>query len=323
MKKNFVLLLVLVSAMFIGCKPKSIDIDDALKQISEETFAKTPSRSCLVVNGNDMCVVEYTFNTAAKTAVRKEVRLAQKESYVGEQKEEFTYTWGEFVDKMYGRSIQLIGGNGNRSLVYLNDQLNDGEVVTTVCEAQADMAANMIDGLKGGKWQTADSTIVKELIWVDTMIITSTLKGKKIIWDTIYMRMPRPNCYVNRGIDSCLYYTYNFECGNTSKEASLTTEFRKNTVEADTTFLKQKQDSTKFDTIITYKVTECPKVLRSKVNYAYWYLSKIDIKAPGMDVVVGEAGKEPETLAVSPFMFDGQQGTFVLNNLTYIYVPKN
>jgi len=325
MKNNLILLIVFVTTILVGCKPKNIDIDNTLKQISEETFAQTSTRSGLAVKGNDMCVVDYVFNTENQTVARKEVRLVQKAAYVGVQQEEFTYTWGEFADKMYGRSLLLTGINGNRDLVYLNNHVNDGEVVTTTNEPLVEVAANMIQGLTSGKWYSADSAIVKELIWVDTMIITSHLVGKKIIWDTTYMRMPRPNAYINRGIDSCLYYTYNFECGTTSKEASFLLEFKKNIVVADTTILPQKQDLSKNDTIITYQVTDCPKTVRRDVKYAYWYLSKIEVKksAQSMDVVVGETDKNPETLAISAFLFDGTKGSFVLNELNYNLVPKN
>jgi len=326
MKHNFILLSVaFIGVMLVGCKPKDIDINDTLKQISEETFAKTPTRSYLAVVGNDFRVVEYTFDAKAKTAVRKEVNFAQKVPYIGEQKDDFTYTWGDFKEGMYGRLLQLTGGKGNLTLSYLNDQLTEGDITTSISEPRADMAANMIAGLTSGKWAGIDSTNVKELIWVDTVIYEWTLKGKKIIWDTIYMRMPRPNAYINRGIDSCFYYTYTFEKGDTAKQARLVTEFQKNIVKADTTFLTQKQDPTKFDTIVTYQVTEGTKVHRSTVDYSLWTIANITVKndVQSLDVVLGEQGKEPVTLPLVDYQYNGVNGVFLLNDLIYFYQPKN
>jgi len=77
MKHNLIFLLVLVATVLVGCKPKNIDIDNALKQISEETFAQSPSRSYCISTDNDMFVVEYTFDEKTKTAERKEVNFQQ------------------------------------------------------------------------------------------------------------------------------------------------------------------------------------------------------------------------------------------------------
>jgi len=326
MKNNFYLLLaVLVTTVFFGCKPKNIDINDALKQISEQTFAKTPSRSYLAVSGNDLRIVEYTFDEAAKTAVRKELNFAQKAAYDGVQAENFTYTWGEFKEGMFGRTILLTGGSGDRSLTYLNDQLNDGDITTAISEPRADMVGNMVDGLTAGKWTGEDPTYVLQLKWVDTTVYEYHRKGKVYVIDTIFKRMPRPNYADTIGVDSCLYYSYIFEKGATSKTAQLITEIKRNEVTAHKQILPQYQDPKKNDTIITYTIEDGVKVPVDVVNYTYWAINDVKIvkDAQDLDVVVGQATGDPVTLAMTDFNYNGSAGSFVLDSKTYLFTPKN
>jgi len=326
MKNNFYLLLVaLVITMLVGCKPKNIDINDALKQISEQTFAKTPSRSYLAVSDNDLRIVEYTFDAQAKTAVRKELNLAQEAKFEGVQTENFTYTWGEFKEGMFGRTLLLAGGLGDRTLTYLNDQLNDGDITTTISEPRVDMAGNVVEGLISGKWEGEDPTYVLQYKWVDTTVYEYHTKGKKIVCDTIFKRMPRPNYFDTIGIDSCFYYIYTFDNGATNKTAKKVTDFKKNTVTVYKEVLPQYQDPTKNDTIVTYSVVEGTRGFRSEENYLYWAITNISIvkEEQCVDVVLGPVSGDPITLAITAYNFDGSEGSFVLDQKTYLFTPKN
>jgi len=324
MKNNFILLLALITAILVGCKPKNIDVNEALKQISEETFAQTPSRSYLSVKDNNLQVVEYTFDVTKKTAVRKEVVLAQTALFTGEKVENFTYTWGEFKESMYGRSLCLKGDQGNRDLVYLNDQLNDGSIVTAIKEPRADMVDNMVSGLMAGEWNAEKPTYVLQLIWRDSFVVNWVMKKKKLVPDTVPMRIPLDK-RDTIGVDSCLYYTYAFLNGATNKEAKKVTEIKRNIVTPDTTFLPKLNDPSKNDTIVKYSVVDGVKEPLSEINYAFWSIADISTKGDvqNMDVKVGETGKDPETLSLSAFAFDGTKGSFVLNDMTFILKPKN
>jgi len=326
MKRNCTLLLLaMVTALFVGCKPKNADIDDALKQISEETFAKTPTRSYFACQDDDMFIVEYTFDVNAKKAVRKSVNLLQKAAYTGLQEEKFSYTWGDFQKDMFGRQIILTGAAGDETLTYLNDQLTANGITTSIAEPRADMAANMIDGLTAGKWEAVDPTYVLQLHWVDTIVYEYHVKGKKIVCDTIHKNMPRPNFYDTIGIDSCYYYTFTFENGATNKLASRNTDFQKNIVTADSTIQPQLQDPSKNDTIIKYTVQEGVRVFDHKTDFITWTIKDISLKneEQNVDVVVGEVNYIWHTLAMTNFRYDGAKGSFLMDENTYIFIPKN
>jgi len=262
-----------------------------------------------------------------KKPKRQSVRrlIFNRITFKGEQVEKFTYTWGEFSDKKFGRTLLLTGETGNRTLSYLNDQLNDGQIVTTVKEPRADMAANMINGLSAdGSWNAEDPTYVLQLVWRDSFIVKWVIKKKKLTPDTVPMRIPLAR-RDTIGVDSCLYYAYTFVNGASSKEAQKATDIKRNIVKADTTYLPKLDDPKKNDTIVKYTVTEGVRVPLSVVDYASWNISGISVKkdVQSMDVVVGEKDKDPETLSMSEYKYNGTTGSFVLNSLTYSFNPKH
>lgn len=317
---------VLVVTMFVGCKPKNIDVDNSLKQVSEETFIKAPSRSFMEIKGNDMSIVEYTFNAAAMTATRKTMSFEQKSAYSGVHQEDFTYSWGEFCKGMFGRFLYLKGENGDRTLVYLNDQLNDGEITTTIREPRADMAANMIQGLTAGKWETEDPEYVLQLRWVDTIVYETHRQGKKIVVDTIYKRMPRPDFYDTIGKATITYFAYAFAKEDGSKTASLKTDLQINEVDTAYEYKPQIQDPSKFDTIITYSIKkEGTRAFVDSKEYESWCIADINVAndVQNLDVMVIEKDQEPVKLSFNNYLFGGGEGSFVLDKKTYLFIPKN
>ncbi len=316
----------LVVTMLVGCKPKNIDINESLKQVSEETFVKAPSRSFMEVKDDGMSIVEYTFNATAMTATRKTMSFEQKNAYSGVHQEDFTYSWGEFCQGKFGRYLYLFGENGNRTLVYLNDQLNDGEITTTIREPRADMAANMIQGLTAGKWEAEDPEYVLQLRWVDTVVYETHRQGKKILVDTIYKRMPRPNFYDTIGKATIMYFAYAFAKEDGSKTASLKTDFQINEVDTAYEYKPQIQDPSKFDTIITYSIKkEGTRTLIDSKEYESWCITDIKVvdDAQSLDVLVTEKDQDPVKLSITNYLFGGDEGSFVLDKKTYLFIPKN
>lgn len=323
MKHNFSLLLLSVIAVWmVSCKPATVDINEDLKRQTEETFMKAPARSYLYSDGKDLRIIEYAFDKASQTAVRKEINFKQAEKYVGAQSVDYTYAWGEFGKGMFGRYINLTGST-NRVLFYLNDIITDNDLVEmTIAEPRADMADNMIKGLTAsGSWGAEDPTYVLQLIWKDSFVVEWKQQGKILIPDTVRKRISLSNVYDTIGIDSCLYYSYAFFNGASNKEAVKKTDIRRNTVIPRDSIEPKLSDPTKNDTMIKYTVIENPVTPLSVENYAFWTIADITTSGAdqNLDVLVAEQGKDTIKLAITAYEYDSVlgEGSFNLNNVRY------
>jgi len=74
-KSTILIMALAVMTAFTGCKKNEIDIENELKNISEETFQSLEYCSHVNVNGYNMDVIQFHFNHADNTVEKKPTPL--------------------------------------------------------------------------------------------------------------------------------------------------------------------------------------------------------------------------------------------------------
>lgn len=318
-KSTILIMALAVMTAFTGCKKNEIDIENELKNISEETFQSLEYCSHVNVNGYNMDVIQFHFNHADNTVEKKTFSFGDGVPSAFESKT-CSFVWDEFTDSKLGRKARLVAGDDVLNVLYLNNVFTLSDTVKlTEMVALADIASSVSANVANSDWAAYDPIYVMQDRWtMDTTWYETHRKGKKIIVDTITGRFKHEE-KIPVGVASQKISYLRFYDNATSHRKSLAWAKGEqvNIVIPDTAILPQKQDPTKNDTIITFSIEETP-ASRTFVDSAnHWSLATI--KDGAFDVVYKHTdASADETLQISAYT----DSTFTLNSAIYHNLKK-
>ena len=119
-KSTILIMALAIMAAFTGCKKNEIDIEDELKELSNETFQSLEYCSHVEANGYNMGVIQLHFNHADNTVEKTDFAFGDGVSTVLEKKT-YSFEWEEFTSSMLGRKARLVAGDEVLHLIYLNN----------------------------------------------------------------------------------------------------------------------------------------------------------------------------------------------------------
>ncbi len=305
-------------AAFTGCKKNEIDIENELKELSEETFQSLEYCSHVDVNGYNMDVIQLHFNHADNTVEKTSFSFGDGIPVVNETKT-YSLVWGDFTSSMLGRNARLVAGEDVLHLIYLNNIFTLSDTVKlTEMDALADIASSVSANIANSDWAAYDPVYVMQDHWtMDTTWYETHRQGKKIIVDTITGRFKHEE-QIPVGIASQkIAYLRFYNDASNRKTLAWSNGEQVNVVTPDTSILPQMQDATKNDTIITFSIEEKPatRVFADTANH--WSLAKV--KDGSFDVIFKHNdGSEDETLQISAYT----DSTFTLNSAIYHNLKK-
>ena len=317
-KSTFLIMALAIVTAFVGCKKNEIDIEDELKELSNETFQSLEYCSHVEANGYNMGVIQLHFNHADNTVEKTDFAFGDGVSTVLEKKT-YSFEWEEFTSSMLGRKARLVAGDEVLHLIYLNNVFTLSDTVhMTEKAALADMGSSVASNIANSDWAAYDPIYVMQDRWtMDTTWYETHREGKKIIVDTITGRFKHAE-KVPVGVASqkIAYLRFYNDAAN-RKTLAWSTGDQVNVVTPDTAILPQVQNPAKNDTIITFAITEMPasRVLADSADH--WSIA--EVKDGAFDLICRTIDAQTdELLQISAYT----DSTFTLNSATYHNLKK-
>ena len=318
-KSTILIMALALMTVFVGCRKNEIDIEDELKELSEETFKSLEYCSHMDVNGYNMDVIQFHFNHADNTVEKTTFSFGDGIPVAFESKN-YSFEWDEFTSSMLGRKARLVAGNEVLPLLYLNNVFTLSDTVRmTEVEALADIASSISSNIANSDWAAYDPIYVMQDRWtMDTTWYETHRQGKKIIVDTITGRYKHAE-KIPVGIASqkISYLRFYDDATSHRKTLAWSNGEQVNIVTSDTAILPQIQDATKNDTIITFSIEETPASRSFADTANHWGFAKV--KEGAFDVVYKHSDESAdEMLQISAYT----DSTFTLDNAIYHNLKK-
>lgn len=317
-KSTFLIMALAIVTAFVGCKKNEIDIEDELKELSNETFQSLEYCSHVETNGYNMGVIQLHFNHADNTVEKTDFAFGDGVSTVLEKKT-YSFEWEEFTSSMLGRKARLVAGDEVLHLIYLNSVFTLSDTVhMTEKAALADMGSSVASNIANSDWAAYDPIYVMQDRWtMDTTWYETHREGKKIIVDTITGRFKHAE-KVPVGVASqkIAYLRFYNDAAN-RKTLAWSTGDQVNVVTPDTAILPQVQNPAKNDTIITFAITEMPASRIFADSADHWSIA--EVKDGAFDLICRTIDAQTdELLQISAYT----DSTFTLNSATYHNLKK-
>ena len=317
-KSTFLIMALAIVTAFVGCKKNEIDIEDELKELSNETFQSLEYCSHVEANGYNMGVIQLHFNHADNTVEKTDFAFGDGVSTVLEKKT-YSFEWEEFTSSMLGRKARLVAGDEVLHLIYLNNVFTLSDTVhMTEKAALADMGSSVASNIANSDWAAYDPIYVMQDRWtMDTTWYETHREGKKIIVDTITGRFKHAE-KVPVGVASqkIAYLRFYNDAAN-RKTLAWSTGDQVNVVTPDTAILPQVQNPVKNDTIITFAITEMPASRVFADSADHWSIA--EVKDGAFDLICRTVDVQTdELLQISAYT----DSTFTLNSATYHNLKK-
>lgn len=317
-KSTFLIMALAIVTAFVGCKKNEIDIEDELKELSNETFQNLEYCSHVEANGYNMGVIQLHFNHADNTVEKTDFAFGDGVSTVLEKKT-YSFEWEEFTSSMLGRKARLVAGDEVLHLIYLNSVFTLSDTVhMTEKAALADMGSSVASNIANSDWAAYDPIYVMQDRWtMDTTWYETHREGKKIIVDTITGRFKHAE-KVPVGVASqkIAYLRFYNDAAN-RKTLAWSTGDQVNVVTPDTAILPQVQNPAKNDTIITFAITEMPASRVFADSADHWSIA--EVKDGAFDLICRTIDAQTdELLQISAYT----DSTFTLNSATYHNLKK-
>jgi hypothetical protein len=317
-KSTFLIMALAIVTAFVGCKKNEIDIEDELKELSNETFQSLEYCSHVEANGYNMGVIQLHFNHADNTVEKTDFAFGDGVSTVLEKKT-YSFEWEEFTSSMLGRKARLVAGDEVLHLIYLNNVFTLSDTVhMTEKAALADMGSSVASNIANSDWAAYDPIYVMQDRWtMDTTWYETHREGKKIIVDTITGRFKHAE-KVPVGVASqkIAYLRFYNDAAN-RKTLAWSTGDQVNVVMPDTAILPQVQNPAKNDTIITFAITEMPASRVFADSADHWSIA--EVKDGAFDLICRTIDAQTdELLQISAYT----DSTFTLNSATYHNLKK-
>ena len=304
---------------FVGCKKNEIDIEDELKELSEETFKSLEYCSHAAVNGYNIDVIQLHFNHADNTVEKTTFSSGDGVPSAFESKK-YSFEWGEFTDSKLGRKARLVAGDDVLEVIYLNNVFSLSDKVQLKEAAPlADIASSVSTNLSNSDWAAYDPIYVMQDRWtMDTTWYETHRQGKKIIVDTITGRFKHEEKIpVGVASQQIAYLRFYDDAASHRKTMAWATGEQVNVVTPDTVILPQVQNPSKNDTIITFAIKEVPASRVFADSASHWSLAAV--KDGAFDVVFKRSdASEDEVLQMSACT----DSTFTLDNAIYHNLKK-
>ena len=317
-KSTILIMALAIMAAFTGCKKNEIDIENELKNISEETFQGLEYCSHVDVNGYNMDVIQFHFNHADNTVEKKTFSFGDGVPSAFDAKT-YSFVWDEFTDSKLGRKARLVAGDDVLNVLYLNNVFTLSESVKlTEMAALADIASSVSANIANSDWAAYEPVYVMQDHWtMDTTWYVTHRQGKKIIVDTITGRFKHEEQIAVGVASQKIAYLRFYDDASNRKTLAWSEGEQVNVVTPDTTILPQIQDATKNDTIITFSIEEKPATRVFVDSANHWSLAKV--KEGAFDVIFKHTDDgADETLQMSACT----DSTFTLNNAIYHNLKK-
>lgn len=318
-KSTILIMALAIMTALVGCKKNEIDIENELKELSEETFQSLEYCSHLGVDGYSMDVIQFHFNHADNTVEKKTFAFGDGVPSVSESKN-YSLVWDEFTDSKLGRKARLVAGDDVLNLLYLNNVFTlSGTVRMTETEALADIASSISSNIANSDWAAYDPVYVMQDHWtMDTTWYVTQRQGKKIIVDTITGRYKHAEKIpVGVASQKISYVRFYDDAASHRKTMAWAEGEQVNVVTPDTLILPQVQDATKNDTIITFSIEEMPASRVVTDSASHWSLA--NVKNGAFDVIFKNADDSAdEILQMSAYA----DSTFTLDNAIYHNLKK-
>ena len=308
-----------IMTAFVGCKRNEIDVENQLKELSNETFQGLEYCSHVNVNGYNMDVIQFHFNHADNTVEKTSFSFGDGIPVVHESKI-FSFVWEDFTSSKLGRKARLTAGDEVLNLIYLNNIFTLSDTVKmTEKEALADIASSISSNMTNSDWAAYDPIYVMQDHWtMDTTWYVTRREGKKIIVDTITGRYKHEE-QIPVGVASqkISYLRFYDDATSHRKTMAWSKGEQVNIVTPDTSILPQIQDATKNDTIITFTIEETPASRIFVDSASHWGFAKV--QDGSFDVICKRTdGSADETLQMSAYT----DSTFTLDNAIYHNLKK-
>ena len=180
-KSTILIMALAIMTAFVGCKKNEIDIENELKELSEETFQGLEYCSHVDVNGYNMNVIQFHFNHVNNTVEKTSFSFGDGIPNVYESKT-YSFEWEDFTASMLGRKARLVAGEDVQHVVYLNNVFTLADTVPlTEMDALADIAASISTNVANSDWAAYDPIYVMQDHWtMDTTWYETHRQGKKI-----------------------------------------------------------------------------------------------------------------------------------------------
>ena len=318
-KSTILIMALAIMTAFVGCKRNEIDVENELKELSNETFQSLEYCSYVDVDGYNMNVIQFHFNHADNTVEKTSFSFGDGIPSAFESKT-YSFVWDEFTDSKLGRKARLVAGDDVLNVLYLNNVFTLSDTVKlSEKEAVADIAASVSTNIANSDWAAYDPVYVMQDHWtMDTTWYETHRQGKKIIVDTITGRFKHEE-QIPVGVASqkISYLRFYDDAASHRKTMAWASGEQVNTVTADTLILPQVQDASKNDTIITFNIVENPATRVFADSADHWSLAKV--KEGAFDVICKRLNADTdETLQMSA----STDSTFTLNNAIYHNLKK-
>lgn len=318
-KSTILIMALAILTAFVGCRKNEIDIEDELRELSNETFQSLEYCSHVDVNGYNMDVIQFHFNHADNTVEKATFSFGDGVPVVSEKKT-YSFEWEDFTTSMMGRKARLVAGDEVLNLIYLNNTFTLSDTIKmTEKEPIADIASSASSNIANSDWAAYDPIYVMQDRWtMDTTWYETHREGKKIIVDTITGRFKHAE-QIPVGVASqkIAYIRFYDDAASHRKTMAWSTGNQVNVVTPDTAILPQMQDPTKNDTIITFAITEMPASRVFADSADHWSFAAV--KEGALDVVCKHLGQDAdEMLQISAYT----DSTFTLNSAIYHNLKK-
>ena len=318
-KSTILIMALAILTAFVGCRKNEIDIENELKELSEETFKTLEYCSHVDANGYNMDVIQFHFNHTDNTVEKATFSFGDGVPAVSEKKT-YSLEWEDFATSMLGRKARLVAGDEVLPLLYINNIfILQDTVKMTELDPLADIASSISSTISNSDWAAYDPIYVMQDRWtMDTTWYETHRQGKKIIVDTITGRYKHAEKIpVGVASQKISYLRFYDDATSHRKTLAWSNGEQVNTVTADTAILPQIQDETKNDTIITFTIKENPasRVFADSANH--WSIATV--QDGSFDVIFKHTdASEDEMLQISAYA----DSTFTLDNAIYHNLKK-
>lgn len=318
-KSTFLIMALAIVTSFMGCKKNEIDIEDELKELSNETFQSLEYCSHVEANGYNMGVIQLHFNHVDNTVEKTDFAFGDGVSTVLEKKT-YSFEWEEFTSSMLGRKARLVAGDEVLHLLYLNNVFVLSDTVKlTDATALADIASSVSENIVNSDWAAYDPIYVMQDRWtMDTTWYVTRREGKKIVVDTITGRYKHEEKVAVGVASQKISYLRFYDDSSTHRKTLAWSEGEQvNVVTPDTVILPQKQNASKNDTIITFTIDEMPATRMFVDTASHWSLASV--KNGAFEVIYKQTDASADaTLQMSGYT----DSTFTLDNVIYHNLKK-
>lgn len=318
-KSTILIMALAIMTAFVGCKKNEIDIENELKELSEETFQGLEYCSHVDVNGYNMNVIQFHFNHVNNTVEKTSFSFGDGIPNVYESKT-YSFEWEDFTASMLGRKARLVAGEDVQHVVYLNNVFTLSDTVPlTEMDALADIAASISSNVANSDWAAYDPIYVMQDHWtMDTTWYETHRQGKKIVVDTITGRYKHEEkVAVGVASQKISYLRFYDDASSHRKTLAWSAGEQVNVVTPDTLILPQVQDASKNDTIITFTIDEMPATRMFVDSASHWSLASV--KDGAFEVIYKQTDASADsTLQMSAYT----DSTFTLDNAIYHNLKK-